>query len=106
MRNRTLKNLAVSAKNRLIQKSGAVVSPTKRENVTFKILTNNDDVFFDKVKEVLEKNSISPIKELMDKKKYDGLDFFGQQKYLLDTIEKFNEIKSKIESENARKIVY
>ena len=106
MRNRTLKTLAVSAKNRLIQKSGVVVSPTKGENVTFKLLTNEDDALFDKVKSIIESNTISPIRELMDKKKFDNLDELGRQKYLLDTIEKFKEIKSRIEIENARKIVY
>ena len=45
------------------------------------------------------------MQELMDKKKYDNLDELGKQKYLLDTIEKFQQIKSKIERENVRKFV-
>ena len=106
MRNRTLKNLAVFAKNRLIQKSGTVLSPASADNVTFKLILSEDADFFEKVKTILERNSISPIRELMDKGKYDSLDEFGKQKYLLDTIEKFREMKSKIETENSRKIVY
>lgn len=106
MKNDTLKKLAINAKNRLIQKSGRIVSPVSADNVTFKLIYNEDDAFFEKVKNLLQENSISPIKELMDKHKYDSLDAFGKQKYLLDTIEKFQEIKRKIEMENTRKIVY
>ena len=98
MRNRTIKNLAVCAKNRLIQKSGRVLSPASN-NVTFKIILDEDEAFFEKVKNLLEENSIAPIKELMDKKKYDALDEFGKQKYLLDTVEKFQMSKRRIESE-------
>ena len=106
MKNKTLKNLAIFAKNRLIQKGGNIVSPVSSNNVTFKLILNEDDAFFEKVKNLLEENSISPIKELMDKKRYDSLDEFGKQKYLLDTVEKFQEMKRKIESENSRKLVY
>lgn len=106
MRNRTLKNLAATAKNRLIQKSGNLVGPASTRNITYKLILNEDDDFFEKVKVLLEENSITPIKELMDKKRYDNLDEFGKQKYLLDTIEKFQEIKRKIEGEKTRKIVY
>lgn len=96
MSNRTIKSLAISAKNRLIQKSGKILSPV-RENVTFKIIMNEDDAFFEKVKNLLEENSISPIRELMDKKRYDSLDEFGKQKYLLDTVEKFQNSKRRYE---------
>ena len=106
MRNRTLKNLAANAKNRLIQKSGNVVGPTSSSNITYRLILNEDEAFFEKVKTLLENNSISPMKELMDKKKYDDLDELGKQKYLLDTLEKFQQIKRKIEGEKARKIVY
>jgi len=106
MKNRTLKNLAANAKNRLIQKSGNLVSPISKNNITYKLILNEDEAFFEKVKILLENNSISPMKELMDKKKYDNLDELGKQKYLLDTIEKFQEIKRKIEGENLRKMVY
>lgn len=106
MKNRTIKNLAIFAKNRLIQKGGNLPSPASANNATFKLILNEDDAFFEKVKTLLEENSISPIKQLMDKKKYDALDEFGKQKYLLDTVEKFKEMKRKIEMENSRKIVY
>ena len=107
MGNRTLKNLAVNAKNRLIQKSGNVVSKMPSTTIAkFKLITNEDDAFVEKVKNLLEENSICPIKELMDKKKYDEMSFFSKQKYLLDTLDKFKEIKNQIESENERQIVY
>jgi DNA replication initiation complex subunit (GINS family) len=98
MRNRTIKNLAICAKNRLIQKSGKLVSPAS-SNITFKIFVDEDKDFYEKVKNLLEENSISPIKELMDSKKYEELDEFGRQKYLLDTIEKFQLSKRRIESD-------
>ena len=106
MKNDTLKRLAINAKNRLIQKSGGIVSPANANNVTYKLIYSEDDAFFEKVRTLLQQNSISPIKELMDKAKYDELDAFGKQKYLLDTIEKFQDMKRKIEMENVRKIVY
>lgn len=105
MRNKTLKNLAANAKNRLIQKGGVVVSPASSSSITYRLMLTEDDAFFEKVKSLLAENSITPMKDLMDKKKYDGLDELGKQKYLLDTIEKFQQIKSKIERENSRKIV-
>ena len=105
MRNKTLKNLAANAKNRLIQKAGVVVSPVSSTNITYKLMLSEDDAFFEKVKSLLEANSISPMKDLMEKRKYDSLDELGKQKYLLDTIEKFQQTKSQIERENSRKIV-
>ena len=107
MGNRTLKNLAVSARNRLIQKSGCVVGKAQTSGLAkFKLITNEDEEFVEKVKSLLEENSICPIKELMDKKKYDEMSFYSKQKYLLDTLDKFNQIKKQIEMENERKIVY
>ena len=74
MSNRTLKNLAIHAKNRLIQKSGNVVSPTNAMGaVKFKLISNDDEEFVEKVKSLLEENSICPIKELMDQKKYEEM---------------------------------
>ena len=107
MGNRTLKNLAVNAKNRLIQKSGNVVGqavPTS--SIKFKLITNEDDAFFEKVKSLIEENSVCPIKELMDKKKYDEMSEYSKQKYLLDTLDRFQQTKKQIELENERKIVY
>ena len=106
MKNKTLKNLAIFAKNRLIQKSGHFANPISANNVTYKLILNEDDSLFEKVKNLLEENSISPIKELMDKKRYDSLSEFGKQKYLLDTVEKFQQIKRKIEHEKSQKLVY
>ena len=105
MKSKTIKNLAANAKSRLIHKAGVIVSPTPSTNISYKLMMTEDDAFFEKVKNLLAINSISPMQELMDKKKYDGLDELGKQKYLLDTIEKFQQIKSKIERENVRKIV-
>lgn len=106
MKNRTIKNLAFYAKNRLIQKGGLPHSVASMDNVTFKLLSNDDDLYLEKVKTILERNSISPMKEMMDKETYDNLDPFGKQKYLLDSLELFQRLKNKIELENSRKIVY
>ena len=107
MGNRTLKNLAVNAKNRLIQKSGNLVGKAQSYKFSkFRLITNEDQAFVEKVKTLLEENSICPIKELMDTKKYEEMSFFSKQKYLLDTLDKFNQIKKQIEIENERKIVY
>ena len=107
MASRTLKNLAMNAKNRLIQKSGIVPSVTTNSSLAkFKLISNDDDAIYDKVRFLIENNSTSPMRELMDKKKYDSLTDFGKQKYLLDMLDKFQTIKRQIECEKEQNFVY
>lgn len=98
MKSDLLKALALKAKNRLINRN------TKETNKTssVKIITDNDEEFYQKVKSVLTNDdySLSPMKFLMDENKLLKLDSASKERYLLETIDKYNRIKAKIEKED------
>lgn len=60
-----------------------------------------DDVFYEKVAEILKSDEIilNPITRLIDHDVYDGLNDREKQKYILDLTEKFNEMKKRYEKE-------
>lgn len=101
-----LKQLAKRAKERL---SGKSVSKTnnihyinQKNEITFKVI-KNDDTFYDKVKDVLQKGSICPINELIDFSYYKTLSAEQKEKYFFDLAEKFRKQKEKILSEQETK---
>ena len=87
MRNDILKIMANRAKNRLMNKSLKDTYP----NVSIKIISNNDDKFYNKVKEMLNKNKnvTNPIKLLMDENKLIKMNSLQREKYLFETINKY-----------------
>lgn len=60
-----------------------------------------DDIFYEKVAEILKSDEIilNPITRLIDHDVYDGLNDSEKQKYILDLTEKFNEMKKRYEKE-------
>lgn len=102
MSNDLLKALALKAKNRLIKKEKSD-SPFK-----ITIISNNDDVFYAKVKAMLERDMdvVNPIKELMDEGAMHKMSVAQREMYLLQTVEKYNKFKSLVESEKELKVVY
>ena len=110
--NQELKRLAQNARNRLISKGNrsgvkkmnAPLSP----NVKFKIITSSeaDENFNNKAREVLSKDTIDPIKELMDMNYYRSLDACNKERYLLSVIEKYSRFKEKFEHSLEQKLVY
>ena len=88
MRNDILKILANRAKNRLMNKS----LRDTYSNASIKIINNNDDKFYNKVKEMLseDKNITNPIKRLMDESKLIKMNSLQREKYLFETIVKYN----------------
>lgn len=98
MKSDLLKALALKAKNRLINKNNQKTQTIK----TVKIVQENDKDFYDKVKALLQNDdySLSPMKFLMDESKLMKLDAMGRERYLLETIDKYNKVKSLIEKEN------
>ena len=91
MKNDLLKTLAMKAKNRMINKNlrnGYSLSSVK-------IINNNDEEFYKKVKEIMTEDSdtYNPLKRLMDENKLMNLDVRSREKYLLETIEKYQRAK-------------
>ena len=93
MRNDILKTLANRAKNRLMNKS----LRDTYSNASIKIINNNDDKFYNKVKEMLteDKNITNPIKRLMDESKLIKMNSLQREKYLFETIVKYNSARER-----------
>lgn len=110
--NLELKRLAQNARNRLINKSakGDVkkMGISHKSSVKFKIISSYDadENFNTKAKEVLAKDSLDPIKELMDMNYYRSLDAGNRERYLLSVIEKYSRYKEKFERKKEQKLVY
>ena len=98
MKSDALKNLAMRAKNRLLNKN----LRNTYSNAEIKIIDNNDEEFYSKVKQVIstEHMACSPMKYLMDDSKLLTLDSQGRERYLLQTIQKYKQAKERIEKEN------
>ena len=102
MRNDILKIMANRAKNRLMNKSLKDTYP----NVSIKIISNNDDKFYNKVKEMLNKNKnvTNPIKLLMDENKLIKMNSLQREKYLFETINKYISARERFFKEEINRI--
>ena len=98
MKNDLLKALALKAKNRMINKN----LRNTYCGVDVKIINKNDENFYNKVKEIMNEDTYvcNPLKRLMDDNKLLKLDARGKERYLLETIEKYQEARRRIEREN------
>lgn len=105
MRNDILKQLALKAKNRLIHNTD---DKQEEKDLRIKVISSNDDIFYNKVKHILEDNidTINPIKTLMDESLMSNMSNVEKEKYLLETVEKYQRIKNLIECEKRVKLVY
>lgn len=98
MKNDILKTLAMRAKNRMVNKN-------LREtyaNTNVKIIESYDQSFYEKVKELManENDICNPLKKLMDENRLMSLDERGRERYLLETIDKYQKARRMIEREN------
>jgi len=98
MKSDALKNLAMRAKNRLLNKN----LRNTYSNAEIKIIDNRDENFYQKVKEVIssEETIYNPLKYLMEDSKLLTLDAQGRERYLLQTIQKYKQAKEQIEKES------
>ena len=98
MKNDILKALALKAKNRMINKNLRATYA----NTNVKIINNQDVGFYNKVKEMIttDRDVSNPLKRLMDEKRLMNLDARGREKYLLETIEKYQEARRLMEKES------
>ena len=97
MKNDLLKTLAMKAKNRMINKN----LRNTYSNTNVKIIDKYDKNFYDKVKEMMVNNEdiLNPLKRLMDDNKLMNLDPRGRERYLLETIEKYQNARRMIQNE-------
>ena len=97
MKNDILKTLAMKAKNRMINKN----LRTTYANSSVKIIDNYDKGFYDKVKEIMttDEDIFNPLKRLMDENKLMKMDEVGRERYLLETIEKYQQARRIIQKE-------
>ena len=91
MKSDVLKNLAMRAKNRLLNKN----LRTTYSNASFKTIDSKDDAFYAKVKKVVsnEDSICNPIKFLMDDNLLLSLDERGKERYLLQTVENIDKLE-------------
>ena len=103
MRNDMLKTLAMRAKNRLINKS----LRNTYSNVDIKIINDNDENFYNKVKDIVNEKEFvyNPIKRLMDNDRMMRMSPRERERYLLETIEKYQSTRRKIFEEQKQGIV-
>lgn len=99
MKSDLLKALALKAKNRLINRNNRSYN---NETTKIKIISADDKDFEQKVRSLLqnEEFNLSPMKFLMDENKLMKLDSIGRERYLFETIDKFNKVKNQIEKNN------
>ncbi len=97
MKNDILKTLAMKAKNRMINKN----LRNTYNGANIKIISTNDQSFYDKVKEIVnnEEYVVNPLKRLMDQEKMLKMDSRAKERYLLETIDKYQKFKAMIENE-------
>lgn len=98
MKSDALRNLAIRAKNRLLNKN----LRNSYSTAEIKIINREDNDFYNRVKELTHQNETisNPLKYLMDNEKLLSLDPNARERYLFQTIEKYREAKLRIEREN------
>ena len=87
-----LKSFAQRAKRRLVGKSPVV-------NAKIKVITQTDDDFRNKVKDLLSTEEVvtNPLHYLMDEKVMKTLDEEAKERYLLSTLDKYIGLKNEFE---------
>ncbi len=102
MKSDALKALALRAKNRLLNKG----LRDTYSNANIKVINNRDEEFVEKVRDVLDREDAmtNPLKYLMDESRLLKLDPKARERYLLETIERYQNAKREIEKQNALSI--
>lgn len=101
MANRLLKDLAMSARNRLINRQNGDVNKRTyyNPNIKFKIISNEDIDFYEKVKNLSDEDLVTPLKKLINDEYFSSLSRQAQERYLLQTIDKYTKFREKIRLE-------
>ena len=101
MANRLLKDLAMSARNRLINRQNSDVNKRSyyNPNIKFRIISNEDAEFYEKVKSLSDDDMVTPLKKLINNEYFSSLSRQAQERYLLETIDKYTKFREKIRLE-------
>lgn len=93
MKNDVLKIIAQKAKRRLIGKEAVT-------NAKIKVISNDDEDFKSKVEFLLSQESVvsNPVHFLIDDKILNNMAENQREKYLLDTLDKYNNLRSKLDT--------
>lgn len=93
MKNDVLKVIAQKAKRRLIGKENVT-------NAKIKVISNEDEDFKSKVEFLLSQQSVisNPVHYLIDDKILSNMEENQREKYLLDTLDKFNSLRKQLDS--------
>lgn len=96
MKNDVLKTFAQKAKRRLVGKESV---PTAK----IKVISNEDEDFKNKVEFLLSQEDVitNPVHFLMDDKLLKNLDSEAKERYLLNTLDKYNSFKNQIENSSS-----
>ena len=96
MTNNALRNLAINARTRLMNGGKAKSQKLLSPNVKFKIISNDDEEFIERMKSLSEEDVLTPLKKLIDEEKFSKLDEHNKEKYLFDVIDKYTKLKDKM----------
>ena len=102
-----LKELAKRAKNRLSGKQGKKVDNIRyinQKNIIETVLIKEDLGFSQKVKEIIEKDTICPLNELINFSYYKTLSNEQKEKYFIDLALKYRKEKEKIMQEKCKQL--
>lgn len=102
-----LKELAKRAKNRLSGKQGKKqdnIRYINQKNVIETVLIKEDTAFNQKVKEIVEKDSIYPLNELINFAYYKTLSTEQKEKYFIDLALKYRKEKERILQEKYKQL--
>lgn len=93
MKNDVLKIIAQKAKRRLIGKEAVT-------NAKIKVISNEDEDFKSKVEFLLSQESVvsNPVHFLIDDKILNNMAENQREKYLLDTLDKYNTLRNKLDT--------
>ena len=87
-----LKCFAQKAKRRLVGKENVV-------NAKIKVISNDDEDFKNRVENLLSQEEVvtNPVHYLIDDKFFKGLEGDAKERYLLNTLDKYNSFRNEIE---------
>lgn len=70
---------------------------TREIKATINSVNNSDELLYKKVCEILDKDEdiINPVNSLIDKEKYEQMDFAARQRYLFMLMSKYSELKER-----------
>lgn len=108
-----LKAMAQQAKDRLRGKSEKITNIkynkffknlNNKSNVKTVIISENDDLLYDKIKNTLDNDSINPLSDLIDFAYYKTLTNEQKERYFFKLADKYRMLKNKYENEKLKEV--